>query len=578
MIEKVQIVLTVVQGSELAPKDRNFLGKRTSSDPYVEIWSNNKNMAKTKTKFKTLNPVWNESFTLDFSKKPSSSSHQEYIVLKIWDHDSLSRPDAMGEVGLLIDCSKPRDEYSEWIEIPPGSAKNAKGRILVKLSVQLFRSQALVRGNVFPLETNQLRIGLAWDLRNGRDNVDLDVSCVALTNSGSVSMADTVYYANESNSNGSVLHSGDEKEGDEEGDDETISLSLSRIPPHILAMYIVLTVATPGMRIRDIKSAAIRVYDSARGITLCAFSPALNTRSQDATAMFMVRIARNQDQQSHCGWILTPIEDTHPTARDFGSLIPYMKSYTRDLNPSIHVDPTERIAICRKGGNIRIKDYCRGGKLPDLITFGLAWDVTSDKDIDLDASVICFDKGLNLIDKIWFRKLVSDDQSILHHGDEREGDELGDDEKIDIDLTRISELIEYVGFLVNSYSGEELDDVDKAVCHLFDPKTMNDMALYAMTNDRSVDGHTALLVACLYRGGGTWHLQIISHPTLGRTVTQNVSDFRCYLRKSPPHATMQEEEEEIVVEAAMPSFVALQPDDEIDLSVPVAPESALSLS
>jgi hypothetical protein len=65
---------------------------------------------------------------------------------------------------------------------------------------------------------------------------------------------------------------------------------------------------------------------------------------------------------------VSPIEDTHPTARDFGTLVPHLKSYTRDLLPSIQVvDPSERVAILRKGGNVRLTDYCTGGKLPDKV-------------------------------------------------------------------------------------------------------------------------------------------------------------------------------------------------------------------
>jgi len=269
---------------------------------------------------------------------------------------------------------------------------------------------------------------------------------------------------------------------------------------------------------------------------------------------------------------VSPIEDTHPTARDFGSLIPHIKSYSRDLVPNIVVDPTERVAILRKGGNVRLRDYCVGHHVPSKITFGLAWDVTNGVNIDLDASAICLDQGLNLVDKVWFRQLQSQDGSIFHHGDEREGDEVGDDEKMDIQLDKVSEFIHYIGFVINSYSGQELDDVDKASCHLFDPHTHTDLATYAMTNSHAVDGHTALVVACLYRHPQRpreWNLCIISEAAQGTMVQDNVDELQNYLRRHPPHATLlEEEEEEIVVDAEMPAFVPLE-DEDIDLSKPL---------
>ena len=118
------------------------------------------------------------------------------------------------------------------------------------------------------------------------------------------------------------------------------------------------------------------------------------------------------------------MDNTHPIARDFGSLIPYFKSYTYDLIPTIPVDPTERVAILRKGGNVRLRDYTLGGRLPSQLTFGLAWDVTDGVNIDLDASAVCFDSQLKCVDVICAKQkhFQSKDGSIIHHGDEKEGD------------------------------------------------------------------------------------------------------------------------------------------------------------
>jgi hypothetical protein len=125
-----------------------------------------------------------------------------------------------------------------------------------------------------------------------------------------------------------------------QGDDDTILFQLDRVPHDIVAMYIILTASTPEMRFSDIKS-TLRVIDIQTQHTICNFTPA---RHPNATAMFLVLLAR-EDGQS---WVLSPIEDTHPTARNFGSLMPYIKSYTRDLIPTIQIDPTERVAILRE--------------------------------------------------------------------------------------------------------------------------------------------------------------------------------------------------------------------------------------
>jgi tellurium resistance protein TerZ len=181
--------------------------------------------------------------------------------------------------------------------------------------------------------------------------------------------------------------------------------------------------------------------------------------------------------------------------------------------------------------------------------------------IDLDASAILLDHDFQLQDLVSFKQLVSNDGSIRHSGDEREGDESGDDEIINISLTNVSEHTRYIGFIINSFSGQELDDVDRASCHLFDPKTKVDIARYTLTNCKEIDKHTALVMACLYRSDATadWYLRIISVPSQGRVASCNVSDLQEFLL-THPHQQDSQAEDEIVV-SAMPSAVPV--DEEI---------------
>ena len=150
------------------------------------------------------------------------------------------------------------------------------------------------------------------------------------------------------------------------------------------------------------------------------------------------------------GWILSIIGDTHPTARDFGNLIPEIKGYCRDIIPNIQINPYERVAIMRKGGTIRLSDYSFPN-LPDVLTLGLAWDITHGRNIDLDASIICLDNSLQQLDIVNWQQLQSKDGSISHGGDEREGDAKGFDEKIQLALSRVHPAVTYIGLVINSY-------------------------------------------------------------------------------------------------------------------------------
>jgi tellurium resistance protein TerZ len=563
------IKVEILKARDLIAKDRNVFGKRTTSDAYVKVQIGKQTLGKTKVIPKNLNPVWNE--TLQWKVGADSAAHliqpefnsvqgNQHLLLAtltIWDHDKIGDDDIMGTVEIPLDPLR-GSTTEQWYPVGKGSGKrlchNAKGDIQVKITFEGNKMMQVARGQAHTLQYNRIRVGLAWDVERGQ-HVDLDSTCVAVGHHGQILMDETVYYGNLTNTNLSIQHSGDELTGEAVGDDEKILLELDRIPSKVLALYIILTVATPGKTFSDVKSAQARFISTETRQGICRYVP--HTMGGAATALFLCRLSRRGPS-----WVLTPIEEADMYARDFGSLIPEIKGYTRDLVPGIHIDTQERIAIMRKGGNIRISDYVPGGKIPANVSFGLAWDVTNGVNIDLDASAIMLDANYQLLDMVYFKQLTSKDGSIRHSGDEREGDEDGDDESISISLLRVSLSVKYIGFIVNSYSGQELDDVDKAGCHLFDPKTKSDIATYTLTNCKEVDKHTALVMGCLYRGDSPddWYLRIISLPAQGKVAHQNVDDLQAYLLCNPPQPPLAHSEEEIVL-TAMPDAVPI--DEEI---------------
>lgn len=256
----------------------------------------------------------------------------------------------------------------------------------------------------------------------------------------------------------------------------------------------------------------------------------------------------------------------------------------------------------RKGGVMRIKDYFSAvGSKP--LVFGLAWDVTDGVNIDLDASAIMLSQNgaqLALVDLVYFGKLRSSDGSIQHCGDQRTGAAAGDDEQIVLNLQSVHPTVFAIGIVINSYSGQELDDVAGCSCHLFDPSTGRDVrrrrpprtvrrqlgtpstrpphprpahpalrscaarafghplpaprhnslpptplppraaqvAQYKLTGVRALDKKTALLMACLHRdpANGEWAMRIVSEPTQGRTAQANVGDLINWLKMHPAAA------------------------------------------
>jgi len=165
-------------------------------------------------------------------------------------------------------------------------------------------------------------------------------------------------------------------------------------------------------------------------------------------------------------------------------------------------------------------------------------DVTDGKNIDLDASCVMLDASLSVVDSISFKQLQSRDGSMLHHGDEREGDAKGDDESISVDLELVDPKATYLCFCINSFSGQLLKDVADAKCRLYNATTLHELASFDITSDKNLEC-TALLMCILYRasaegsGSQDWYMHAVGEPAMGRTVEDNVDEFQAFLDKNP---------------------------------------------
>eukprot|EP00578_Thalassiosira_sp_NH16_P027396 CAMPEP_0181092004 /NCGR_PEP_ID=MMETSP1071-20121207/8695_1 /TAXON_ID=35127 /ORGANISM="Thalassiosira sp., Strain NH16" /LENGTH=619 /DNA_ID=CAMNT_0023174171 /DNA_START=125 /DNA_END=1984 /DNA_ORIENTATION=- len=583
----LRVLLTIHRATGLVAKDRNMFGKRTSSDPYVKVLYNDAVVGKTPVKKKTLEPEWEHAMQhvvgINDAEKirhalpaASSAGNLPSLRLVLFDHDLGSADDALGQTSVPIVLN---GMESQWFKIHAGHPKSkhyckkAKGEICVSIQVSTLLLPDIVTGNVIPLKMGSssqhqlLKVGLGWQVTRRQIPVDLDVSCVALDVNGRISMAESVYFANLQNPNGSIRHSGDEREGvdnanakvvDGSDDREQIDIDLDSLPSHVAAYVLLVTVATPGVDFSQITSARVRICDGRTGIGFCAFRPAYEG---GATAMFCLRIARRRKHRKFVrGWDLATIGETDRSARDFGSLIPEIKGFCRDLFPNAEIDPGERTAIMNKEVTIRVRDYApERDVMPSVLAIGLAWDVTNGVNIDLDASAVCLDAQLNMVDLVYFKNLRSADGAIHHSGDEREGDEIGDDEKIIVALNAVNPKVEHIVFVINSYTEQELDDISMASCHLFDPIKRVDLASYTLTNNSALDGHTALLLADLYKDKSSrdWMMRILSVPSQGKTARRCIRHISDYLKKVPPSEAAIPPNPD-VVNTEMPVAVAVE--------------------
>lgn len=182
-----------------------------------------------------------------------------------------------------------------------------------------------------------------------------------------------------------------------------------------------------------------------------------------------------------------------------------------------------RLVSLQKGQSVRLEKS--GGGTLTRVSMGLGWDVRKSKglfgmfgggggDIDLDASCLMFDAAGNLVDQVWFRQLVSNDGSIVHSGDNRTGAGDGDDETINVDLTRLPATVRSLVFTVNSFTGESFDRIENAYCRVVDSTNGKELARYDLTGSGP---HTGQVMAKLVRSGDGWEMKALGDRTTGRT-------------------------------------------------------------
>jgi tellurium resistance protein TerZ len=125
-----------------------------------------------------------------------------------------------------------------------------------------------------------IKMGLGWD--TGSRDVDLDASCVLL--GADKALIDQVWFRQLKSKCGAIVHSGDNRTGAGDGDDEVISVDLNKVP----AIFTVTSYG--GQKFDVVDNAFVRIVNGAGGAELCRFELSAKVPN---TAMIMARLYRH---------------------------------------------------------------------------------------------------------------------------------------------------------------------------------------------------------------------------------------------------------------------------------------------
>lgn len=145
----------------------------------------------------------------------------------------------------------------------------------------------------------KILIGLGWDVRStdGAD-FDLDASAFLLKGDNRVrSDADFIFYNQLKSTDGSVEHTGDNRTGEGEGDDESLKVELTRVPAEIEKIAVAVTIHDGENKRQNfgmVQNAFIRVVNDATGRELARYD--LTEDASIETAMIFGEVYRHNGE------------------------------------------------------------------------------------------------------------------------------------------------------------------------------------------------------------------------------------------------------------------------------------------
>jgi tellurium resistance protein TerZ len=206
---------------------------------------------------------------------------------------------------------------------------------------------------------------------------------------------------------------------------------------------------------------------------------------------------------------------------------------------AINLSKGQKIDLKKETGE-KLTNFCVGVNWGAIETIkkGLFGSKKIIEDVDLDLSCIMTDNAGNLIDYIYspdyngflqrnnlpLGKLTSTDGSLRHSGDDRKGDQGGDDgldnEIITVDLNKLNNTIEKIFFFINVFlkQGQSFDfsHIPYAKIRMYEgtsTKVNKVFSNYDITTDSTFANKRALVLGKLYKRNSDWKFDAIGDPT-----------------------------------------------------------------
>jgi tellurium resistance protein TerD len=163
---------------------------------------------------------------------------------------------------------------------------------------------------------SNVKVGLSWDSTSNGKSPDADASVFMLNESGKIpDESFFVFFNNLRSGDGSVVHSGDNRTGAGDGNDEEIEINLAKVSPHVANLMLVITIhnLNEGFHFGNVLNSSVRVYDNSSNSILCQYK--LSETFDGCDSLIIGRFFRNGSEwefeamgQAYSGGLAATVE------------------------------------------------------------------------------------------------------------------------------------------------------------------------------------------------------------------------------------------------------------------------------
>lgn len=167
------------------------------------------------------------------------------------------------------------------------------------MAVNLQKGQKISLDKEAGVKLTKIIMGLGWDpvktkgflgFGSKTQEVDLDASCILFDEQGN--QFDAAWFRQLKSRDGSVVHNGDNRTGAGDGDDEQISVDLSRVPANVKSLVFTVNSFT-GQNFSQIENATCRIVNASNNQEVARFN--LSTLGAH-NAQIMAKLYRHNDE------------------------------------------------------------------------------------------------------------------------------------------------------------------------------------------------------------------------------------------------------------------------------------------